>query len=221
MSTTSTPLTPQLNAFLAQHFSAEDDFLRALLAEAQERGIPQISIAPEQTSFLQVLLRAMNAKTILEIGSLAGYSAISMARALPADGKLYACEINAEYCEFISNKVNQAGLIDVVTVVEGPALITYPVLRKSFTQPLDVVFIDADKLNYSRYMEMVLPDLRSGGLIIADNALAWGLVADDNPESEPQNVIALRTFNERLSSHPQLQATLVPLGDGMAIGVKL
>lgn len=221
MSTTSTPLTPVLNAFLSKHFSAEDEFLRTLLIEAKEKGIPEISIAPEQTSFLQVLLRAMNARTVLEIGSLAGYSAISMARALPADGTLYACEINPEYCEFIKNKASQAGLGSVIQVMEGPALITYPTIRKSFTQPLDAVFIDADKLNYSRYMEMVLPDLRVGGLIIADNALAWGLVADENPVSEPQNVIALRTFNERLSSHPQLQATLVPLGDGMAIGVKL
>ncbi|NQW29040.1 MAG: O-methyltransferase [Ignavibacteria bacterium] len=221
MSTTSTPLTPNLNSFIRKNFSAEDDFLRQLLLEAKELNIPEISIAPEQTGFLQVLLRAVNARNVLEIGSLAGYSAISMARALPPDGTLYACELDPRFCDFIRNKAEQANLANVIKVVEGPALITYPATRKLFTEPLDVVFIDADKLNYTRYLEMVLPDLRKGGLVIADNALAWGLVADENPISEPQNVIALRTFNERLSSHPELQATLVPLGDGMAIGVKL
>ena len=219
MSTSSTPLTPELNAYLTEAFSAEDDFLRTLNKEAEEAGIPAISIAPEQTAFLQVLLRAINARTVLEIGSLAGYSAIAMARALPEDGTLYACEFNPKHAAFIRTKVEQAGLDKVIEVVEGAALDTVPgILEKS--ADIDVVFIDADKQNYPNYFDLVYPRVRKGGLIIGDNSLAWGNVHMADPENEPDNVKALRAFNDLLQTHPGIQSTLVPLGDGMVIGLK-
>ena len=219
MATSSTALTEELNKYVVENFSAEDDFLRNLVAESLAEGIPPISIAPEQTAFLQVLLRSIGARRVLEVGSLAGYSAIAMARALPADGELIACEIDASFAAFIERKAHEAGLAGVIRVVHGPALLSIATLPRE--PRLDAVFIDADKINYVRYLDLVLPMLRVGGLIIGDNALAWGHVADADPDFEPQNVIAIREFNERMSTHPQLQSALVPLGDGMVIGIKL
>lgn len=219
MSTSSTPLTPALNEYITTAFSAEDDFLRSLNDEAVAEGIPPISIAPEQTAFLQVLLRAISATTVLEIGSLAGYSAIAMARVLPEDGNLYACEFEPIHAEFIRKKVDQAGLSKIISVVEGAALDTIPGILASSPE-LDVVFIDADKQNYPNYFELVFPHIRSGGLIIGDNALAWGQVHMPDPDSEADNVKALRAFNDLLQNHPDIQSTLVPLGDGMVVGIK-
>ncbi len=220
MSTTSTFLTPELNAYVQQHFSAEDDFLRTLNAEAEAEGIPAISIAPEQTSFLQMLLKSINAKTVVEVGSLAGYSAIAMARALPPNGKLYACEYEPSHAEFIRRKVGEAGLQSVISVLEGPALDTLPSILEG-NPSIDMVFIDADKPNYANYLELLYPYVRVGGYIIGDNALAFGMAHQAEPESEPDNVKALRAFNVLMSTHPGLQTSLVPLGDGMVIGLKL
>lgn len=224
MSTHSTFLTPELNDYLVRYFSAEDDFLRQLNTEAEAEGIPPISIAPEQTAFLQVLLKASRVRTIVEVGSLAGYSAIAMARALPPEGRFFACEVNAKHCDFIRRKVHQAELDNVITVVEGPALTTLPDLIAEQAVDglpfIDAVFIDADKQNYRRYLDILFPYVRTGGLIIGDNALAWGHVHEGRPDFEPDNVSALRAFNDVMSSHPGLQSTLVPLGDGMVIGLK-
>jgi len=224
MSTHSTFLTPDLNDYLVRYFSAEDDFLRQLNTEAEAEGIPPISIAPEQTAFLQVLIKATNARTIVEVGSLAGYSAIAMARALPPDGTLIACEVSPKHCDFIRRKVHEAGLDGVIQVAEGPALHTLPDMISEQSPDgvpfIDVVFIDADKQNYRRYLDMLYPYVRTGGLIIGDNALAWGHVHEGRPDFEPDNVSALRAFNDVMSSHPGLQSTLVPLGDGMVIGLK-
>lgn len=218
MSTHSTFLTPELNDYVSRMFNAEDAFLRQLLADAEAAGIPPISIAPEQTSFLQVLLRAIGARRVLEIGSLAGYSAIAMARALPPDGSVVCCELQAEWAEFIRRKAHEAGLGSVITVVTGAALDTIRAMDAS--EQFDAVFIDADKPNYVHYVDAVLPHLRVGGLIIGDNALAWGEVANEHSTFEPENVAGIRDFNRHMVGHPQLQCTLVPLGDGMTIGIK-
>lgn len=222
MSRTSTFLTEELNAYLAEKFSGEDIFLSELQREAAEAGIPAISIAPEQTSFLQVLLKSINAKRVVEIGSLAGYSAIAMARVLPSNGNLIACEINPEYCKFIRRKSREAFLDHIIEVREGPALATLESLGSSDAPvEFDLAFIDADKPNYLRYFEALFPMIRKGGLIVGDNALAWGHVHEPQPDFEPNNVAALRAFNDLIASHSGMLATLVPLGDGMVIGLKL
>lgn len=219
MSTTSTALTPELNGYITSLFSAEDDFLRELRADAETAGIPPIHIAPEQTGFLQVLLKAIGATSVLEIGSLAGYSAIAMARALPGSGKLTALELHPMYAEFITRKAHEAGLGSVINVVVGPALDSLAAMDP--TSRFDAVFIDADKPNYAHYVKAVLPMMRPGGVIIGDNALAWGEVANEHTTFEPENVHGIRSFNSFVASHPQLQATLVPLGDGMTIATVL
>jgi len=214
-----TPRTPAFDEYLDTTFSAQDDFLRTLMDEAVAEGIPAIAIAPEQTSFLQVLIRAAGVRSILEIGSLAGYSAVTMARAMPVGSSLTALELNSEYCAFIERKAAQAGLSDVINVIPGPALASI----NSFDSNVrfDLVFIDADKPNYVNYLNAVIPFLHPGSIIIGDNAMAWGYVHQSEPTYEPENVNGIRAFNAALASHPNIQATLVPLGDGMSIGVVL
>lgn len=218
MATNSTFLTSELNDYVTSLFSTEDGFLRILNAQAEQAGIPAIAIAPEQTSFLQVLLRLMRATAVLEIGSLAGYSAITMARALPPTGSVLCCELQPAWADFIRRKAHEAGLGHVITVADGPALDTIRALPN--TVMFDAVFIDADKPNYVAYVDAVMPHLRVGGAIIGDNALAWGEVANPQSTFEPENVAGIRAFNRHMAQHPQLQCTLVPLGDGMTIGVR-
>lgn len=221
MATHSTFLTQESNNYITELFSSEDQFLRDLNAQAEERGIPAISISPEQTSFLQVYLRAMQARRVLEIGSLAGYSAITMARALPSDGRVVCCELVPEWCDFIEQMAHAAGLDTVISVQRGPALATLQLLREEIIEPFDAIFIDADKPNYVNYVEAAWPLLRVGGIVVGDNALAWGYVTDENTEFEPHNVKGIRAFNHYMAHHAKLQSTLVPLGDGMTIGIKL
>lgn len=222
MATRSTFLTDELNDYITARFSSETDELRVLNTEAEAEGIPAISISPEQINFLQMMLHSISARNVLEIGSLAGYSAIAMARALPHNGKLYACEFLPAHAAFIRRKVSQLGLDSVITVLEGAALDTVSALFDSTDIVFDAVFIDADKPNYSAYLDLVLPRVRRGGLIIGDNALAWGEVARSATTTfEPHNVQALDAFNTRMSTHPQLLSTLVPLGDGMVVGIKV
>lgn len=212
-----TPLTEDSYQYICDLFPAEDEFLRELNAEAETAGIPAIQISPEQLAFLQVFLRAMNARFVLEIGSLAGYSAIGMARALPEDAKVVCIEIEKRSVDFIHKKAEEAGLSHKIHLVNGNALDVLKDLEPGFL--FDFVFIDADKPNYAAYLELSLPLTRKGGVIAGDNALAWGKISDLS-NTEP-DVIGMQNFNRALSEHPQLQGCVVPVGDGMAMGVKL
>jgi caffeoyl-CoA O-methyltransferase len=225
MSTSSTAVTPEINALLQELFNSEDAFLRTLNEDAAAAGIPAISIAPEQTRFLQVILKAINAEVVLEIGSLAGYSTIAMARALPEHGQLFAFEIEPMHAAFIEKKVAAARFDHIISVEQGAALDNLPNVIATLQEqhntqtPIDAVFIDADKPNYENYLNLVLPAVRRGGLVMGDNALAFGYIASEPPAEEADNVAALRAFNRSMSSHPALLSTLVPLGDGIVIGV--
>ncbi len=218
MANSITSVTPEIASYIIERFGEEDEFLYRLREEAVEQDIPEIHISPEQGRFLQFQLRAIGARTVVEIGSLAGYSAIQMARALPDGGVIHCLELNEDYCDFIRRKAHQAGLSDRVRVHAGPALLTLAALQ--LASPIDFVFIDADKPNYLNYFNAVLPLVRSGGIICADNTLAWGEIANPETEYEPHNVRALQEYNRVVSSHPDVLCTLVPLGDGMTLALK-
>lgn len=218
MSTTFTPVTEQIAAYVESLFSAEDEFLRQLRAEADQAGIPPIHISGPQGAVLQFLLRLVGARRVVEIGSLAGYSAITMARALPPDGEVLCLEINPFHCEFIERQAARAGLSQKIRVHCGNAV---ELLSAMPAEPLfDVAFIDADKPNYPRYLELCYERVCTGGLIIADNTLAWGHIAESEPKFEPHNVRALQDYNRRVAAHPGLQAALLPVGDGMTVALK-
>ncbi|MCX7930297.1 MAG: O-methyltransferase [Chlorobi bacterium] len=219
MSATFTPVTESIAAYIESLFSAEDEFLGQLRREAEQAGMPPIHISGAQGAVLQVLLQVIGAERVLEIGSLGGYSAITMARVLPPSGKIVCLEINPDYCAFIERQALRAGLNDRIEVRCGRAL---ELLDAMPNEPLfDAVFIDADKPSYSRYLDACYQRVRIGGLIVADNTLAWGHIADSEPDFEPENVRALQEYNRRVAAHPGLRAALIPSGDGMTVAVKI
>ncbi len=220
MSRTPTAVTEEIFDYILSHYSAEDDFLKQLLADADKYEIPPICISPEQGRFLQFMLKSINAKYVLEIGSLAGYSAIMMARALPQDGKLIAVEINPDYSDFIRMKAYEAGLQNIIEVVNADARDFLAGYKPDFE--FDFAFVDADKLAYTYYFETLAPLLRKGGIFSADNALGFGEIAREVPlDNDIEEVKAIQQLNKALSEHPGFESCLVPVGDGMAMGVKL
>lgn len=213
-----TLMNENLSSYAEKYFSSENALLSNLLREAEQEGIPPISIGGVQGAFLQMLVRMLNARTIVEIGSLAGYSAITMALAMNEGGKVHCYEKESRFCAFIRRQAEVFQIQDRIVIHEGDAI---HALKTSIPSSIDMVFIDADKPSYVHYAEMLIPHLRSGGVLIGDNALAWGYVADEHPEFEPENVKGIQAFNLYVSNHDALSSPcIVPLGDGMCIAIK-
>ncbi len=222
MSTYSTEITKKIDEYLYSNFSSDDDFLVQLKKEALEKGIPDISISSIQARFLQFLIKMNKAKYIIEIGSLAGYSAISMARALPDDGKLLAIEKEKEFADFIDKKIKEADLTNKIDVVIDDALNFLEDFNPNIE--FDIIFIDAEKTQYIDYAVASLRLLKPGGIIIADNALAFGEIANTSifdDEHRIEDVEAIRKFNLFMKNNPNLFTTLVPIGDGFLMSLKL
>lgn len=218
MSVETTQIDDSLQKYIRDNFSGEDQFLSDLRKEANDAEIPAINISPEQITFLQSIICASNVKLILEFGTLAGYSAIGMARALPENGKLITLELNKKHYNFAKQKVHESGLSNKIEVINEKGLDFLK--RYKFDNEIDLVFADADKSNYINYLDITLPKLRKGGIFIADNAFAFGNIAKDVPDRNPDSVQALKEFNQYMINHKDLITSIVPLGDGMIIGVK-
>ncbi len=202
--------------YLASRTRGDDPFLRELKAAALAAGIPAIWIAPEQASFLQILLRIARAKDVIEVGTLAGYSAIWMARALPPGGKVRTIELSAKHAAFAREWIVKSDVRGRVEVFEGRGI---DVLRKFADGSADAAFLDADKSGYADYLEESLRILRPGGMVLVDNAFAFGQVLDERPKD--REVPAVQAFNEKMAREKRLQSVIVPLGDGMWVGVKV
>lgn len=200
--------------YIAGLFAREDDILASLREEADRSGLPPISITADEGRLLQVLLTAIGARRVLEVGTLAGYSAIWMARALPPDGTLLTLEVDPAHAAFARRYIDRAGLTPQVEVREGRALDVLPALDgKRF----DAMFIDADKEPLPTYFEWGLRLVRPGGLIIADNALWGGRVYDTAVDDGPTR--GVREFNRRLAADARVCGIVVPTHDGVAIAV--
>ena len=212
-----TPITEELYQYIVDTFAPEDALLRNLPAEADKQGIPMIHISPEQGKFLQVLMKAVNARKVLEIGSLFGYSTIWMARALPEGGKLISLELNPLHVKVIRRNVERAGLADKVEVREGAALDLLAHLDSE--APFDLAFLDAVKSEYVDYVEHALRLVRRGGIIVGDNASAHGDVWQAHSNGASDMVAPMRAFNQRMATDPRLTSVLVPISDGMCVGV--
>lgn len=220
MSASPTAVTPEIHKYLNERFSCEDDFLSKLREDAEKFGIPPIHINQEQGKFLQFFLKSIGAKYVLEFGSLAGYSAITMARALPDnDAKVVCLEINPQNAKFITAKAEAAGLSHKIEVINCDAQKFIKEYKPDFL--FDFVFIDADKGGYSKYLNYSIPLLRPGGVVCADNALAFGKIITDDDAKEKKNVAAIRRFNDEMIAKKELFTTLVTMGDGMIMGYKI
>ena len=200
--------------YIESLFAPEDSILATLREEADRTGLPPIAVSADEGRLLQVLLTAIGARNVLEIGTLGGYSAIWMARALPPDGRLVSLEIEPAHAEFARRHIARAGLADRVEVRVGRALELLPALDG---ERFDAVFIDADKQPLATYYEWALRLLRRGGLVIADNALWGGKVFDDRVQDD--RTVAIRELNRRMAADPRVTSIVVPTHDGVAIGV--
>lgn len=215
-----TNLTPELFNYIENNFNAENDFLHSLVANCYlEAGIPQINITGYQANFLQFIIKLIDAKNILEIGTLAGYSAISMALSGNSIEKIITIEKNIKHYNYAKQKINEANLNDIIEIVNTDAkqyLMNYD--SKDF---FDLVFIDADKPNYNNYLELITPLLRQGGVCIFDNAFAFGFLLDSAPERSEGSVKSLLSFHKKLLERKDYFTTIVPIGDGMLLSVKI
>lgn len=208
-------LLERCDHYVADLFAAEDSILKELRRASAEAGLPQISISRSEGKLLQVLLRAVNANRVLELGTLGGYSALWMARALPEAGRLITVERDPKRAELASRFVARAGLAERVTVRVGAAAELLPDLVEE--GPFDAVFIDADKEGYPDYLDWCSNNVRAGGLVIGDNAFKSGQVLDS--ETRDPGVLGIREFNRRMASDPRFTSIVVPMRDGIAIAV--
>jgi predicted O-methyltransferase YrrM len=207
-------VTDGLGEYLARLFAPEDDVLASLREESDRSGLPPIAISPDTGRLLQVLLRAIGARRVLEVGTLGGYSAIWMARAMPEGGRIVSLEIDPANAEFARRYIGRAQLSDVVEVRVGRALDLLPTFDG---EKFDLIFLDADKEPLPTYLDWAMRLLRPSGLVVADNALWGGRVLD--PANEEESTRAVREFNRRMAADPRLTSIVVPTHDGVAIGV--
>lgn len=209
-----------VDAYLDALFVGKDPVLDTTLRSLADAGMPSISVSPTQGRFLTVLARACRAKRVLELGTLAGYSTICLARGLPPDGRLVSLEYDARFAEVARANIERAGLAGVVEIRVGRAIDALPALANE--PPFDLVFIDADKVSYPEYLDWAVRLSRPGSLIVADNVVREGEVLD--PDSTDENVPPIRRFNELLAADERLEATVLQLVgskgyDGMAFAV--
>lgn len=212
---------PTLFRYIEKTFRPEDPVLRQVVERQQRAGLPNIQVGNMDGLHLEVLTRAAGAKKAVEIGTLGGYSGIHLARALPEGGRLYTFEMDHKHAEVARASFEQAGVLPKVEIFVGPALDNLNKITRH--GPFDLVFIDADKEGYPKYLDWAAENLRVGGLVIADNTFAWGMIADEKAEDpeDQASLSALRDFNDRIANGGRFKATVLPTAEGLTIGVKI
>lgn len=184
---------------------------QGLAAAFDAPNVPRIMVGPSEGKLLTLFVRMVQAKTIVEIGTLAGYSAIRLAQGLAPGGRVYTIEYDPKHAEIARQTIERAGVADRVEVIVGAGLAVLPKLAS--IGPVDVVFIDADKGNYDQYGEWAASALRPGGLLLGDNAFYFGRLLDDSAEAQ-----AMRRFHERATL--AFDTVCIPTPDGLLLGVK-
>jgi caffeoyl-CoA O-methyltransferase len=205
----------KLDRYVTELFAAEDPILAKIRARHAADGLPEINVSPEEGKLLHLLLLTIQAKRVLEIGALGGYSGVWLARALPAGGELTTIEKDPKHARVAREAFAMARLHGRVRLLEGAALDVLPTLHPGF----DAVFIDADKEPLPHYFDWGMKLLRRGGLLLCDNAFFHGAAV--NPSDTSGNALGVRKFNELAARDPRLVATIIPVRDGLLVGVKL
>ncbi|TGK15512.1 O-methyltransferase [Leptospira stimsonii] len=227
MSRKNIQLTEKLEEYIFRFSVRESSSFQRLREETARLAQANMQISPEEGQFLGILSKISGAKRIIEIGTFTGYSSLCFASALPEDGKLLCCDISEEWTKIAKKFWKETGLEQKISLKIGSALETLQVLLESRTSPewapdfgfgpssTDLVFLDADKENYPDYYPLILKLLKPGGLLIADNVLWDGSVADDSHQ-EPSTV-GIRKFNELVYGDPNVEVSLVPIADGVSL----
>lgn len=210
---------PELE-YIRKLYAEQDTLLSDIERELETRGLA-IQLGAEEGRILQLLIALHNTKTVVEIGTLAGYSAIWMARALPKDGHLYTINKDPEHVKMAESFFARCECADRITQLAGDAHKVLPEL--SAKAPFDMVFIDADKISYPDYLDWAEQNIKKGGLIVADNTLLGGSIVSNEP---PENIPVtrwrnMREFNNRLADRSKYNATILPTKEGLSVAVKL
>jgi predicted O-methyltransferase YrrM len=201
--------------YVTELFAAEDPILSKIRARHESEKLPAINVSPEEGKLLHLLLRLIQAKHVLELGALGGYSGVWLARALAPGGTLTTIERDPKHAGIARQAFVSAGLQDRIRLIEGSALDILATLSPGF----DAVFIDADKEPLPQYFEWGMRLLRRGGLLLCDNAFFHGAAVD--PEDKSPAARGVRRFNELAARDPRLVATIIPVRDGLVIGLKV
>jgi len=207
-------MTQRFQQYLGEHFVNEDATLRFVREQTAAQGLPLISLQPHEGKLLYLLAKLAGVERAVEIGTLAGYSGIWLARALPSHGKLFTIEYDRLHAKIARAHFVRAGLADKVTLLQGDGL--QMLRRLAADAPYDLLFIDADKVNYSHYLEWAAAHLRRGGLVLAHNALRGGAIFQ--PQSDDD--FGIVEFNRALAAQPHFSSTILEVGDGLALGLK-
>ena len=216
MSGRSVELTPALLAYVERVGVREPELLRRLREETAPMPQHNMQIGADQGAFMALLVRMLNAKRCLEVGTFTGYSSTVVALALPPDGSLLCCDVSREWTDVARRYWAEAGVADKIELRLGPAVETLDqLLADGQAHSFDFAFIDADKAGYDAYYERVLQLLRPTGLIALDNTLQDGRVVDESVDSE--NVRAIRALNEKIHADDRVEMVLLPLADGLTL----
>jgi predicted O-methyltransferase YrrM len=206
-------IDPDVERYVEAHTTPPEPYLAELARETQEKlRAPQMLTGTVEGRLLEMLVFAARPQLVLELGTYSGYSAISMAAALPPGGRIVTCELDEEHAAFARRHIEASPYADRIEIRVGPGLETITGLDG----PFDLVFIDADKANYVNYYEAVLPKLSEEGLIVADNTLWHGDVADPDAE-ESDNLTAIRAFNDHVEEDPRVRSVMLSVRDGVTL----
>ena len=207
-------LTAEVHRYIVAHGTPPDAIQQELIEETRKLGgIALMQIAPEQGAFMTLLARAIGARRAIEVGTFTGYSALCLARGLPAGGRVIACDVSQEWTAIARRYWEKAGVAEKIDLRIGPAAETLRGLPEA--EDFDLAFIDADKPSYPIYYELILTRLRSGGLILVDNVLWMGQVA--NPAATDAQTQAIRSFNDAVARDPRVDCVMLPISDGLTI----
>jgi predicted O-methyltransferase YrrM len=212
-------LTDSVYDYLQAVSVREPNVLKRLREETASMPNFTMQISPDQGQFMALLVQLINASKTLEVGVFTGYSSLSVALALPTDGKLIACDVSDEYTQVARRYWAEAGVAGKVSLRLAPALETLDgLINEGQAGTFDFAFIDADKGNYDGYYERALKLVRKGGLITIDNVLWGGKVADDN--AQDADTVAIRALNEKLLDDQRVSLSLLPIADGLTLALK-
>jgi caffeoyl-CoA O-methyltransferase len=208
-------LDSEVARYAAAHATPGDDVQRWVHAQTEARfpDAAVMQVGDDQSVLLEVLTRAMGVRLAVEVGTFTGSSALAIARGLAPGGRLICCDVSEEWTAIARQAWEKAGVADRVDLRIAPALDTLRAMPAD--AEIDLAFVDADKVGYEDYYAEIVPRLRSGGLLLADNTLQWGQVVDDSVTD--RNVVAIRAFNDRVLADGRMQSVLLPFGDGVTV----
>ena len=212
-------LTPDLYQYLLDSSLREPPFLQELREETDRLPHPEMQIAPDQGQFFAMLLKLMNARNVIDIGTFTGYSTLVFALTIPENGQVITCDINIECTNIAKKYWEKAGVADKIVLNISPALnVLDQLLKDGHKNQFDFIFLDADKRNNENYYEQGLLLLRAGGVMAIDNVLWHGRVIDNN--NQEKTTEAIRLFNQKISQDPRVDLSMITLGDGVTLARK-